>query len=50
MLFLVLNRGTQSQPQNIMYDKRVIRGSNYSQPHMQVVSIAATSHSLEHSE
>lgn len=33
------NRGeSQSQPQNIMYDKRVVRGSNYSHIHMQAVS------------
>lgn len=27
-------RDTQAQPQNIMYDKRVVRGSNYSQAHL----------------
>lgn len=31
-------RESLSQPQNIMYDKRVVRGSNYSHMHMQPVS------------
>lgn len=31
-------RESLSQPQNIMYDKRVVRGSNYSHIHMQAVS------------
>lgn len=35
----LLHRESLSQPQNIMYDKRVVRGSNYSQAHMQAVSI-----------
>lgn len=33
-----LRRESLSQPQNIMYDKRVVRGSNYSHMHMQAVS------------
>lgn len=32
------HRESQSHPQNIMYDKRVVRGSNYSHIHMQAVS------------
>lgn len=33
-----LHRESHPQPQNIMYDKRVVRGSNYSHIHMQAVS------------
>lgn len=35
---IAYRREQQSQPQNIMYDKRVVRGSNYSHMHMQPVS------------
>ncbi|XP_031620238.1 radial spoke head protein 3 homolog B isoform X1 [Contarinia nasturtii] len=36
-----------SQPQNIMYDKRVVRGSNYSHIHMQAGDIDAMSKESE---
>lgn len=39
-------RESLSQPQNIMYDKRVVRGSNYSHMHMQAVSSAMSAHTV----
>ncbi|XP_055322463.1 radial spoke head protein 3 homolog B isoform X2 [Sitodiplosis mosellana] len=40
-------RESQSHPQNIMYDKRVVRGSNYSHIHMQAGDIDALSKESE---